>query len=258
MQKLFKIDAAAGQLRLQLQHSHRAACRACWACARSSRSGRPGARECVRRRVYFQLQKKKDKLHLLQGPGKDPAGHRQGHRASSARPKRDAEVVPNLMIGFGIDQVQAEYVAEIKLRNINKEYILNRTAGDGRVWNEEIADLEETCSARAADPGSVIMQGAGAGRAESTASRARPASGLRPPRSTEPDGAGRAGLSGHGLPLPRGLFQEDHAAVPAHVRRAEVQGGRRPAPRAARRRTARSCSSSPTSCQVYKARLSGV
>ena len=58
--------------------------------------------------------------------------------------EEEAEVVPNLMIGFGIDQMQAEYVAEIKLRNINQEYILKRAAGDDSRWSDEIADLEDT------------------------------------------------------------------------------------------------------------------
>ena len=80
---------------------------------------------CIRRRVYFQLQKKKDRLHLLKGLGKilldiDKA------IAIIRETELDAEVVPNLMIGFGIDQTQAEFVAEIKLRNINKEYILKK------------------------------------------------------------------------------------------------------------------------------------
>ena len=96
--------------------------------------------ECVRRRVYFQLQKKQDKLHLLQGLSRilldiDKA------IAIIRETESDAEVIPNLMIGFGIDQIQAEYVAEIKLRNINKEYILKRTQ-EITSLEEEIADLQ--------------------------------------------------------------------------------------------------------------------
>lgn len=81
--------------------------------------------ECVRRRVYFDLTKQKDKLHLLQGMEKilldiDKA-------ISIVREtKEEKDVVSNLMIGFGIDQIQAEYVAEIKLRHLNREYIINR------------------------------------------------------------------------------------------------------------------------------------
>ena len=86
--------------------------------------------DCVRRRVYFQLQKKKDKLHLLKGLGKilldiDKA------IAIIRETESDAEVVPNLMIGFGIDQIQAEYVAEIKLRNICLLY----TSKGGCAWH---------------------------------------------------------------------------------------------------------------------------
>ena len=89
--------------------------------------------ESVRRRVYFDLQKAKDKLHLLKGLAKilldiDKAIEIVRHT------EEEAEVVPNLMIGFGIDEVQAEYVAEIKLRHLNREYILRRT--------EEIEKLE--------------------------------------------------------------------------------------------------------------------
>ena len=96
--------------------------------------------ECVRRRVYFQRQKKLDKLHLLKGLGKilldiDKA------IAIIRQTEQDAEVVPNLMIGFGIDQVQAEYVADIKLRNINKEFLLNRLQ-ETESLEREIAELD--------------------------------------------------------------------------------------------------------------------
>lgn len=83
-------------------------------------------RECVKRRVYFDLQKKKEKLHLLLGLKKillDIDYAIQLIRET----EEESEVVPNLMVGFGIDEVQAEYVAEIKLRHINREYILKRT-----------------------------------------------------------------------------------------------------------------------------------
>lgn len=97
--------------------------------------------ECVRRRVYFDLAKKRDKLHLLQGLKKilldiDKA------IAIIRNTELDAEVVPNLMIGFGIDQIQAEFVAEIRLRNINKEYILKRTE-ETDALEKDIADLED-------------------------------------------------------------------------------------------------------------------
>ena len=98
--------------------------------------------ECIRRRVFFQLQKKKEKLHLLKGLQKilldiDKA------IAIIRNTELDAEVIPNLMIGFGIDQIQAEFVAEIRLRNINKEYILKRTAETGEL-EKQIDELEQT------------------------------------------------------------------------------------------------------------------
>ena len=97
--------------------------------------------ECVRRRVYFNLQKKRDRLHLLKGLGRilldiDKA------IAIIRETDLDAEVVPNLMIGFGIDEIQADFVAEIKLRNINKEYILKKLEETGEL-EKEIAELEE-------------------------------------------------------------------------------------------------------------------
>lgn len=95
---------------------------------------------CVRRRVYFQLKKKQDKLHLLKGLGKILLDIDRAI-AIIRQTEQDAEVVPNLMIGFGIDQVQAEYVAEIKLRNINKEFLLNRIQ-ETDALEREIAELD--------------------------------------------------------------------------------------------------------------------
>ena len=82
--------------------------------------------DSVRRRVYFNMKKKQDKLHLLQGLRRILLDIDRAIQIIRET-EEDAEVVPNLMIGFGIDQVQAEYVADIRLRNINKEYILKRT-----------------------------------------------------------------------------------------------------------------------------------
>ena len=98
--------------------------------------------ECVKRRVYFILQKKQDKLHLLQGLKRILLDIDKAIR-TIRETEEEAEVIPNLMIAFGIDQVQAEYVAEIKLRNINKEYILKRVAETASLA-DEIADLEYT------------------------------------------------------------------------------------------------------------------
>ena len=97
--------------------------------------------ESVRRRVYFQLQKKKDRLHLLKGLGRILLDIDKAIRIIRET-ELDAEVVPNLMIGFGIDQIQAEFVAEIKLRNINKEFILNKLSETDDL-EKQIADLED-------------------------------------------------------------------------------------------------------------------
>lgn len=100
--------------------------------------------DSVRRRVYFVMAKKKDKLHLLKGLKRilldiDKAIH------IIRETEEESEVIPNLMIGFGIDQIQAEYVAEIKLRNINKEYILKRV-NETEALRDEIEDLEDILS----------------------------------------------------------------------------------------------------------------
>jgi len=102
--------------------------------------------DCVKRRVYFDLVKKKEKLHLLNGLKKilldiDKA------IATIRGTELDADVVPNLMIGFGIDQIQAEYVAEIRLRNINKEYILKRVEETSEL-EAEISDIEDILESR--------------------------------------------------------------------------------------------------------------
>ena len=98
--------------------------------------------ESVRRRVYFSMNKKKEKLHLLKGLRRILLDIDRAIQIIRET-EEDAEVVPNLMIGFGIDQVQAEYVADIRLRNINKEYILKRTQ-EVEALEGEIADLEDT------------------------------------------------------------------------------------------------------------------
>ena len=102
--------------------------------------------ECVRRRVFFDLNKKKDKLHLLKGLERilldiDKA------ISIIRETELESEVVPNLMLGFGIDQIQAEYVAEIKLRNINREYILKRTQETDSL-EKEIDQLEQILGSR--------------------------------------------------------------------------------------------------------------
>ena len=98
--------------------------------------------DCVKRRVYYILSKKEEKLHLLQGLKRILLDIDKAIRIIRET-EEESEVIPNLMIGFGIDQVQAEYVAEIKLRNINKEYILKRVQ-ETAALADEIDDLEDT------------------------------------------------------------------------------------------------------------------
>ena len=102
--------------------------------------------ECVRRRVYFDLGKKKDKLHLLYGL-REILLDIDRAIAIIRETEREDEVVPNLMAGFGIDEIQAEYVAEIKLRNINREYILHRLEECSDL-EKDIAELEDTLAKR--------------------------------------------------------------------------------------------------------------
>lgn len=96
--------------------------------------------ECVRRRTYYDLTKKKDKLHLLRGLQAILLDIDKAIKIVRET-EEESEVVPNLMIGFGIDEIQAEYVAEIKLRHLNREYILKRTEEIDNLV-KEIAELE--------------------------------------------------------------------------------------------------------------------
>ncbi len=98
--------------------------------------------ECVRRRIYFQIQKKEDRLHLLKGLERILLDIDKAIRIIRET-ELESEVVPNLMIGFGIDEIQANFVAEIKLRNINKEYILKQTKAISEL-EAEIAELRDT------------------------------------------------------------------------------------------------------------------
>lgn len=100
--------------------------------------------QCVKRRVYFDLKKAKDKRHLLKGLSKILLDIDKAVKIVRET-EAESEVVPNLMIGFGIDEIQANYVAEIKLRHLNKEYILNRLSEiDG--LEESIRDMEDLLS----------------------------------------------------------------------------------------------------------------
>ena len=103
--------------------------------------------ECVSRRVFFDLTKAKDRLHLLEGLQKILLDIDKAIRIIRST-EEESEVVPNLMIGFGIDKIQAEYVAEIKLRHLNREYILKRTK-DIADLRKNIADMEDILSSKA-------------------------------------------------------------------------------------------------------------
>ncbi len=102
--------------------------------------------ECVRRRVYFKLSKAKDRLHLLKGLEKILLDIDKAIKIVRETDE-ESQVVPNLMIGFGIDEIQAEYVAEIKLRHLNREYILKRTA-DIENLLKEIEEMEGILSSK--------------------------------------------------------------------------------------------------------------
>ncbi len=110
--------------------------------------------ECVRRRIYFDLTKAKDKLHLLKGLAKILLDIDKAIQIIRAT-EEEGEVVPNLMIGFGIDEVQAEYVAEIRLRHLNREYILKRTEETGKL-EEDINEMESILKSAAKVKGIII------------------------------------------------------------------------------------------------------
>ena len=100
--------------------------------------------ECIRRRTAFDLAKKKDKLHLLEGLNKILVDIDKAI-AIIRKTEEEQDVVPNLMKGFGIDEIQAEFVAEIKLRHLNREYILKRTS-EIESLRKEIEELENILS----------------------------------------------------------------------------------------------------------------
>ncbi|MGN0115297.1 MAG: DNA gyrase subunit A [Acutalibacteraceae bacterium] len=103
--------------------------------------------ECIKRKLYFNLTKCKDKMHLLRGLEKILLDIDKAIKIVRET-EEESEVVPNLMIGFSIDEVQAEYVAEIKLRHLNREYILNRTEEISKL-EEQIKDIESTLNSNA-------------------------------------------------------------------------------------------------------------
>ena len=112
--------------------------------------------ECVRRRTHFDLEKKREKLHLLQGLELILLDIDKAIRIVRET-EEEAEVVPNLMIGFGIDQIQAEYVAEIRLRHLNREYILKRTQEIAEL-ERDIAQLEGILASKAKVKGIIVKE----------------------------------------------------------------------------------------------------
>ena len=137
-------------------------------------------------------------------------------------------MVPNLMIGFGIDEIQAEYVAEIRLRQLNREYILKRTDEIGEL-EKDIAEMEAMASRAPEDPfgnhhRSCAGHGQKYGQPRQRISHLRRAMNARRPRRTVPR------LPGEPVLHPGGLLQEDHHPVAADERRSEAQGGGRASP----------------------------
>ena len=174
--------------------------------------------ESVRRRVHFELEKKREKLHLLQGLERILLDIDKAIKIIRET-EHEADVVPNLMVGFGIDEIQAEYVAEIKLRNINREYILRRV-DEKSALEAEIADLEDIEKKRERIKKIII------GELENVAKK------YGEPRKTEivfeheVAEAMSVAEEVEDYPVtvfmsPR-LFQEDHATVSAHEQRAEI------------------------------------
>ena len=170
----------------------------------------------VRRRVYFVMKKKQDKLHLLKGLKRILLDIDKAIQIIRET-EEEAEVIPNLMIGFGIDQIQAEYVAEIKLRNINKEYILKRV-NETDALQDEIADLEDTLNSPRRPGGRADGGGQEIRRAPPNLHRVQP-------RDRDLCGGGSGGgLLRPCVPLQGGVLQEDHPRLFANGGGPEVQG----------------------------------
>lgn len=112
--------------------------------------------ECVRNRVFYQLTKAKEKLHLLKGLAKILLDIDKAIKIVRET-EEEKEVVPNLMIGFGIDELQAEYVAEIKLRHLNRQYILKRLE-DVENLEKEVVEMEDILNSRRKIQGIIIKE----------------------------------------------------------------------------------------------------
>ena len=173
--------------------------------------------ECVRRRLTFMLNKKRDQLHLLKGLSKILLDIDKAIKIVRET-KAEVDVVLNLMIGFGIDEIQAEYVAEIKLRHLNREYILKRIQDIENLENE-IAQLEEVLSSQ--NKMKKSNRGRVAGGSPEVRHRPPFGNSLRCAGGCAGDGAGDAGLPGDCVPFCRGVFEEDQDSQPALERRAK-------------------------------------
>ncbi len=175
--------------------------------------------ECVRRRVYYSLTKKKEKLHLLLGLQKILLDIDKAIRIIRET-ELEEDVIPNLMIGFGIDEIQANYIAEIKLRNINREYILkhpgNRCPPEGNCRFGGYGELPS------ADQGNYCQRAGECG--EEIWHRPAHHHSLRSGGGISGGAAGGAGLSGEPVCHPGRLSQEDYPPEPSHERRTEAQG----------------------------------
>ncbi len=177
---------------------------------------------CVRRRTAFDLKNLQEKLHLLKGL---QAILLDIDKAITIvrRTEEEAEVVPNLMIGFGIDEQQAEYVAEIKLRHLNREYILKRTA-ETEQMEKDIASLKIILGSDDEIRKIILTELDEAMRKYGQKRRSMIA---YEDELKEVAGGRRSGLPGESVLYKRRLFQKNHAAVAANERRAEAKRGRR-------------------------------
>ena len=181
--------------------------------------------DSVRRRLYFVMKKKQDKLHLLKGLKRILLDIDKAIKIIRET-EEEAEVIPNLMIGFGIDQIQAEYVAEIKLRNINKEYILKRV-NETAALQDEIADLEDTLNSPRRVKQILADELAEAAKKYGEPRRTSIVYSHEVETYVEEDGAEDYPV--HGSSPGRGI-SEDHPRLPADGGGAEVQGRGRPRP----------------------------
>ena len=204
------------------------------------------------RRTWHACKKKEEKLHLLKGLKRilldiDKA------IAIIRETEEDAEVVPNLMIGFGIDQVQAEYVADIKLRNINKEYILKRI-DEVDALEAEIADLKDIINSPARIKDIIISELENVKKRYSVPRRTEIVYEHQLEAGERPGGGG-PGLSGARVHLPGGVPEKDH---PQSLRMSSEQKYKEgDGPFLQWEGTnGTSCWCSPTASSCYKTRLS--